>query len=260
MNMLETLVMVVDALAAPQPGQPAAAGAAPGPAAAPSGPSPSAMSSASARRPAPPPDRPSLSQVSQNAPRGDMNSAPAQPAQQPVGSFADLFRTSSGNRGKLGAALDELSQLSRPGGARPGPATPPRSEAPRRPAPQAANPASPVDSQARLLIRAMLQAAKADGRIDRDERARLLERMGQPDRETMAFLDTEMARPVDIPGLIAEVPKGAEAQVYMLSALAITLDEQVEAQYLHALAQGFGLDPQTVNAIHARLGVPPLYR
>ncbi len=51
-----------------------------------------------------------------------------------------------------------------------------------------------------------------------------------------------------------------EAQVYLVSLTAIDLDQQAEAQYLHALAQGLELTPEEVNALHDRAGAPRLYR
>jgi uncharacterized membrane protein YebE (DUF533 family) len=46
----------------------------------------------------------------------------------------------------------------------------------------------------------------------------------------------------------------------MMSVMGIDLDSKREAEYLHALAQGLGIDHQSVNAIHQKLGVPTLYR
>jgi len=68
-----------------------------------------------------------------------------------------------------------------------------------------------------------------------------------------------MQRPVDVDALVAEVPEGLGPQVYLMSVLAIDLDSQAEAQYLHSLAQGLALQPAQVNDIHAQLGVPSLY-
>ena len=46
----------------------------------------------------------------------------------------------------------------------------------------------------------------------------------------------------------------------MMSVMGIDLDSKREAEYLHALAQGLGIDHQSVNEIHKKLGVPALYR
>jgi uncharacterized membrane protein YebE (DUF533 family) len=44
-----------------------------------------------------------------------------------------------------------------------------------------------------------------------------------------------------------------------MSVMGIELDQKVEAQYLHELASGLGLDRQQVNAIHDQLNVPRIY-
>ena len=100
----------------------------------------------------------------------------------------------------------------------------------------------------------------ADGRIDDAEKQRLLGRLGDVSQDEMAFVESELKRPVDATALAREVPPGAEQQVYMVSAMAIEIDEQSEARYLDALARALRLDPAAVNAIHDRLGAPHIYR
>jgi uncharacterized membrane protein YebE (DUF533 family) len=46
----------------------------------------------------------------------------------------------------------------------------------------------------------------------------------------------------------------------MLSVMAMDLDHNSEARYLHQLAGGLRLDGPTVNAIHDKLGMPRIYR
>ena len=67
------------------------------------------------------------------------------------------------------------------------------------------------------------------------------------------------AQVADVKKLVNQVPEGLEAQVYAMSVIAIDLDNQNEAQYLHALAEGLGLDRNAVNHIHEKIGVGPLY-
>ena len=68
-----------------------------------------------------------------------------------------------------------------------------------------------------------------------------------------------MAKKVDVAALVRHTPKGLESQVYTMSVMAIDLDSQAEAQYLHDLATAFQIDKDGVNHIHAKLGVAPLY-
>ena len=87
----------------------------------------------------------------------------------------------------------------------------------------------------------------------------LLERLGDVSVAEKAFVQQELAAPVDVEGLVAQIPEGMEAQAYTMAVMAIDLDAQTEAQYLHALATALGLEPVEVNHIHDRLGAPKLY-
>lgn len=120
-------------------------------------------------------------------------------------------------------------------------------------------PAPHQEAAAALMLRAMIQAAKADGTIDEGERAKLLGTLQDASDEEMAFVKAELAAQVDIAGLAAQVPDGLQAQVYAMSVMAITLDNPTEAQYLHQFATALGLAPGVINDIHGQLGVPALY-
>jgi uncharacterized membrane protein YebE (DUF533 family) len=115
------------------------------------------------------------------------------------------------------------------------------------------------EAAAALLLRAMIQAAKADGTIDAAEKAKITQSLKDATPAEIKFVNALVAAPVDVNGLVRDVPKGLEAQVYTMSVMAIDLDNQSEANYLHSLAQGLGIGQQQVNSIHAQLGVPALY-
>lgn len=123
----------------------------------------------------------------------------------------------------------------------------------RKPTPQ-------QDAAAGLMLRAMIQAARADGRIDAHEERKLAESLADATPEERRFVEEELRRPIDARALAEQVPPGLEPQVYAMSVMAIDLDSRAEATYLHELAQALGFRPEQVNAIHDRLGVPPLYR
>lgn len=166
--------------------------------------------------------------------------------------------------GGLGGALDELSRLSRPGDSGGldsggGFGNVLNQSLERFGEPDVA-PTREQEDLAGVLLRAMIQAAKSDGRLDQAERQRLQEKLKDASRSDIDFVNAELQRPVDIQGLVRDVPRGAETQVYMMAALAIDLDENSEAQYLGQLAQGLGIDGQTANAIHDRLGAPRIFR
>ncbi|AXC49337.1 DUF533 domain-containing protein [Paracoccus suum] len=110
-----------------------------------------------------------------------------------------------------------------------------------------------------LMLKAMLQAAKSDGKIDEQEKQRLMGQVGDLGEDEKQFIREQMAAPVDAAALAREVPKGLEEQVYLMSLMAIDFDNEREAQYLHALADAMSLDQQKVNAIHQQVGVQNLY-
>jgi len=124
------------------------------------------------------------------------------------------------------------------------------------------NPADEPDEDevAKLMLRAMTQAARADGDIDAAEQENLMEVIRASDPENVAIVQDMLRTPVDAAALAADTPKGLETQVYTMAVNSITPDNQAEAQYLHQLAEGLGIQPQTANQIHASLGAPALYR
>jgi uncharacterized membrane protein YebE (DUF533 family) len=102
----------------------------------------------------------------------------------------------------------------------------------------------------------MVSAAKADGSIDPEERARILGRLaerGAGDAER-AYLEEEMARPLDIERLISQVHDPAlAAEVYAASLLAIDPETPAEKAYLAMLAARLNLDPGMIRELESRL-------
>jgi len=124
------------------------------------------------------------------------------------------------------------------------------------------NPADEPDEDevAKLMLRAMTQAARADGEIDATEQENLMEVIRASEPENVAVVQDMLRAPVDPAGLAADTPKGLETQVYTMALNSINPDNQAEAQYLHALAEGLSIAPATANEIHDGLGAPRLYR
>ena len=115
-----------------------------------------------------------------------------------------------------------------------------------------------AEENAKLMIRAMIQAAKADGEIDAAERETILGHLKDASDEEIAFVKAELEAPVDIAGLAATVGDTAKAQVYSSALMAITVDTDAERAYLKGLAAALGLDEATVATIHAASGKPGL--
>ncbi|MBV2361170.1 tellurite resistance TerB family protein [Thalassococcus sp. CAU 1522] len=117
-----------------------------------------------------------------------------------------------------------------------------------------------AEQTAALMLRAMIQAAKADGGIDAAEKAKILETVGEDaDADDIAFVNAQLAAPIDVDGLAADTPQAQRMQVYAASLMTIRVDTAAEAQYLDALAKAMGLDETTVNALHMQMGMQPLY-
>lgn len=116
-----------------------------------------------------------------------------------------------------------------------------------------------ASEQATLMIRAMVNAAKADGRVDEQEQEKILGRLGNVTQDEIAFVRNELSQPLDVDGFVRSIPPGMGNQIYVMSLMAIDLDTNPEAQYLHQLAQGLDISPQVANQIHSQLGAPQLY-
>ncbi len=115
------------------------------------------------------------------------------------------------------------------------------------------------EDAAALVLRAMIDAAKADGQIDGNEMQQIMGKLdeGGATAEEKDLLLTEMRKPLDPEGLAAQArtPELA-AQVYAASLLAIEVDTDAERAYLRRLATALRLDAGTVQQLHAGLGAP----
>lgn len=121
-------------------------------------------------------------------------------------------------------------------------------------------PAEPAEmnDQALILVRAMVNAAKSDGRVSRDEQEGILKEMDSASHDAIQFLRDEFAQPLDVKEFCWSVPLGMEQQVYTISLMAIRLDSQAEANYLKELSHGLRIPPHVCEQIHQRYGAPTL--
>ena len=117
-----------------------------------------------------------------------------------------------------------------------------------------------LDEQAKVLIRAMVSAAKSDGQITKEEQDAIVKQLDHVSEEEISFLRSEFAKPVDVRELAWTIPQGMEEQAYQISLIAIDLDERKEAEYLADLAHGLRLAPARCNEIHQRLGSPIIFQ
>lgn len=115
-----------------------------------------------------------------------------------------------------------------------------------------------LESTAELALKGMINAVKADGKIDEAEAEKLTARLqdaGVDEQDRQQFL-TELRRPLDLDGLVAAIPNEAvAAQVYAASLFAITVDTPAEREYMAQLAQRSGLNAGVVKQLHTAVGI-----
>ena len=125
-------------------------------------------------------------------------------------------------------------------------------------APESEQEAQEVQSVAELTVKAMLNAAKADRTVDKEELRRIIGKASEDSltREEQEFISQELEKPMDTAGLIRAVPnQQVAAQVYAASLLAIEVDTDAERDYLRELASGLHLDTAVAKQLHTALGL-----
>ena len=114
------------------------------------------------------------------------------------------------------------------------------------------------EENAKLMIRAMIQSAKADGAISPEERATILDHLGDALEDEIAFVEAELAAPVDVAALARDTGAQMRNQVYSAALMAVQVDTEAERSYLRSLAQALGLSDAERDALHAGMGRPTL--
>jgi uncharacterized membrane protein YebE (DUF533 family) len=115
-------------------------------------------------------------------------------------------------------------------------------------------PAAVGNDEAILLIRAMIAAAAADGRIDAAEQQRILAGLQQGSLDTAArqFLSREIENPATVDELAAAVTSPEQAvQVYTAARVTVDPDEEEEHAFLADLAGALGIDESLAAHIDA---------
>jgi hypothetical protein len=117
--------------------------------------------------------------------------------------------------------------------------------------------------RAMLLIDAMIEAAKADGRVDPEERAKIIRRLEEQGLESDArtFVEARMALPPAPERVIERLHREHQgdrllaAEVYVASMLAIEVDTPAERAYVRDLKERLQLDDGLIGRLHDELGV-----
>jgi uncharacterized membrane protein YebE (DUF533 family) len=210
-----------------------------------------------------------LNQVTQSGPQRPSESpqSPDEPtdAGRAARELEDLLNVATGRKAPSRGAEQPRTQQPRqaptsapqkPAATQPAPRS---SQAPAKPAKPASAPGWPSESdeswqneQALVMVRAMLNAAKADGEISPEEQRGILKEFDSSTPDALKFLREEIARPLDVREFAWSVPIGMEQQVYAMSLLAINVDARAEKEYLDELAHALRLPDQVCEQIHER--------
>ena len=106
------------------------------------------------------------------------------------------------------------------------------------------------------LVRAMIAAARSDGRLDAQESQTIFQRIEAlglaPDDQ--ALLVAEMGRPVDMDAIVSSATSPELAvEIYIASLLAVDVDTAAEKSYLAMLAARLNLAPELVAELHRQV-------
>jgi len=114
-----------------------------------------------------------------------------------------------------------------------------------------------TDRDAEVLIRSMVNAAKADGSIDQSEIDAIMGELGEITHEEQKFLQSELSGPfLPAEGVGQQVPESLRVEAYVVTLMSITLDTDDEANYLQALADSMGIDETERHEIHDQFKIP----
>lgn len=137
-------------------------------------------------------------------------------------------------------------------------------QAPGKPPHALLEPQTPQEQQAleddaEIIVKAMINAAKADGKIDQQEIEKIVGKLDDDGltKEEKTFFVSEANKPLDLNGVVASAGGQSDmaAQIYAASLLAIEVDTRAEQQYMQQLSSGLGLHPQVASHIERTLGM-----
>jgi uncharacterized membrane protein YebE (DUF533 family) len=104
-----------------------------------------------------------------------------------------------------------------------------------------------VEEHSHAVLRALIAAAKADGRIDEAEKHLISSEIGKhtDDPQLQQWLDAEVAKPLD-PAEVAQSAQGdpaVAAEMYLASVMLVDDQQDAERRYLDELAAALQIDP-----------------
>ncbi|MBV7555329.1 tellurite resistance TerB family protein [Pseudomonas sp. PDM28] len=104
-----------------------------------------------------------------------------------------------------------------------------------------------AEEHSHAILRALIAAAKADGRIDESEKQMISTEIGRhtDDPQLQQWLDDEVAKPLD-PNEVAQsaTDPGMASEMYLASVMLVDDQQDAERNYLDDLAAALQIDPQ----------------
>jgi uncharacterized membrane protein YebE (DUF533 family) len=118
-----------------------------------------------------------------------------------------------------------------------------------------------LENRSELVLKAMINAAKADGKIDEGEAHRIVGKLQEAgaDADGQRYVLDLMRQPMKTEELIAAAQghSNLAAQLYAASLMAIEVDTPAEKAYLANLASGLRLAPAVTQRIEEMVGLQP---
>jgi uncharacterized membrane protein YebE (DUF533 family) len=104
-----------------------------------------------------------------------------------------------------------------------------------------------AEEHSHAILRALIAAAKADGRIDEAEKHMISTEIGRhtDDPQLQQWLDDEVAKPLD-PNEVAQsaTDPGMASEMYLASVMLVDDQQDAERNYLDELAAALQIDPE----------------
>lgn len=116
-----------------------------------------------------------------------------------------------------------------------------------------------LEKDAELILKAMINAAKVDNKIDQQEVQKILGKLDETgaSQEARELVLAEMGKPLDLEHFFQEActrPQLAP-QIYAASLLAIEVDTPAEKQYMQQIAERLNLDQRVVAELEKTVGL-----
>ena len=103
-----------------------------------------------------------------------------------------------------------------------------------------------VEEHSHAILRALIAAAKADGRIDPAEKQMISTEIGRhtDDPDLQQWLDDEVAKPLDANDVAqSATDPGIASEMYLASIMLVDDQQDAERNYLDELAAALNIDP-----------------